>query len=363
MPHGTGPNEYRQIKVHRIVLEGLGERFSSATKLRNDYESFELLRKLGQRSARRFLDAHYDDIGVRSQHRSQGRGLFRAGVIVFDRMTPAHRRNRRAPCSKSTSPTSPRSMSRQSSTPPTARCSAAAAWTAPFIAPPGRNCWRNAARSAAAHTGSAKITRGYRAESKARHPRGRAGVEWRQCQRRGLARRLLPQRARSRRRAPACLARLSGDLHRHLSLSRRSRRAHRRRHRDFGIGGAPRGITRVVSAASRRTARSITRMRSRNWGWCNILSPSSRESEAQMPGPSTPCPLDKLRRTGSPLSRGRRLTSSAPHPAARPNSPAPPSPPDKSSSPPDRAPARCGGATRQASAASCSPRACRRRCR
>ena len=66
VPHGTGKNEYRQIKVHRIVLEGLGERFSSATKLRNDYESFELLRKLGQRSARRFLDAHYDDIGVRS---------------------------------------------------------------------------------------------------------------------------------------------------------------------------------------------------------------------------------------------------------------------------------------------------------
>jgi NTE family protein len=66
VPHGTGPNEYRRMNVHRIVLEGLGERLSSATKLRNDYESFELLRKLGQRSARRFLDAHYDDIGVRS---------------------------------------------------------------------------------------------------------------------------------------------------------------------------------------------------------------------------------------------------------------------------------------------------------
>jgi NTE family protein len=66
LPHGTGPNEYRQIKVHRIVLEGLGERFSSASKGRNDYESFELLRKLGHRAARRFLDAHYDDIGVRS---------------------------------------------------------------------------------------------------------------------------------------------------------------------------------------------------------------------------------------------------------------------------------------------------------
>jgi NTE family protein len=66
IPHGTGANEYRQIKVHRIVLEGLGERFSAATKLRNDYESLELLRKLGQRAARRFLDRHFDDIGVRS---------------------------------------------------------------------------------------------------------------------------------------------------------------------------------------------------------------------------------------------------------------------------------------------------------
>jgi NTE family protein len=66
VPHGTGANEYRQIRVHRIVLEGLGERFSSSSKLRNDLESFELLRKIGHRSARRFLDAHFADIGVRS---------------------------------------------------------------------------------------------------------------------------------------------------------------------------------------------------------------------------------------------------------------------------------------------------------
>jgi NTE family protein len=66
LPRGTGKNEYRRINVHRIVLEGLGERFASATKLRNDYQSFELLRKLGQRAARRFLDAHYGDIGVKS---------------------------------------------------------------------------------------------------------------------------------------------------------------------------------------------------------------------------------------------------------------------------------------------------------
>ncbi len=66
LPGGTGSKQYRHIKVHRIVLEGLGERFSSARRLRNDYKSFELLRKLGERAARRFLDAHYADIGVRS---------------------------------------------------------------------------------------------------------------------------------------------------------------------------------------------------------------------------------------------------------------------------------------------------------
>jgi NTE family protein len=66
LPRGTGKNEYRRINVHRIVLEGLGERFSSASKSRNDYDSFRLLCKLGQRAARRFLDAHYAAIGVES---------------------------------------------------------------------------------------------------------------------------------------------------------------------------------------------------------------------------------------------------------------------------------------------------------
>ena len=51
IPRGTGKNEYRRINVHRIVLEGLGERFASATKLRNDYDSFQLLRSSA--SARR----------------------------------------------------------------------------------------------------------------------------------------------------------------------------------------------------------------------------------------------------------------------------------------------------------------------
>ena len=66
LPHGTGPKQYRHIKVHRIVMDGLGEHISAPDKLRNDFESLELLHKLGQRAARRFLDAHYADIGVRS---------------------------------------------------------------------------------------------------------------------------------------------------------------------------------------------------------------------------------------------------------------------------------------------------------
>src|SRR5690349_14260827 len=59
LPHGTAQGQYRKLRVHRIVLEGLGERMSSSSRLRNDYETFMLLRKLGQRAARRFLDANY----------------------------------------------------------------------------------------------------------------------------------------------------------------------------------------------------------------------------------------------------------------------------------------------------------------
>ena len=66
LPRGFGAGEYRRLNVHRIVLEGLGEQLSSSSKRRTDYESFSLLRKLGQRAARRFLDAHFDKIGVES---------------------------------------------------------------------------------------------------------------------------------------------------------------------------------------------------------------------------------------------------------------------------------------------------------
>jgi len=48
------------------VMEDLGEAFGARSTLKTDYEYFETLRKLGQRATRRFLDAHFDDIGRRS---------------------------------------------------------------------------------------------------------------------------------------------------------------------------------------------------------------------------------------------------------------------------------------------------------
>jgi len=66
LPHGTGPGQYRRIKVHRIVLDSAGRYYNASSKLTNDYDFFELLREDGRRAARRFLDEHFDDIGVKS---------------------------------------------------------------------------------------------------------------------------------------------------------------------------------------------------------------------------------------------------------------------------------------------------------
>jgi NTE family protein len=56
----------RPVNVHRIVLDDLGDRFGAASRLKNDYEFFEVLKTMGKRAARRFLDTHFDDIGARS---------------------------------------------------------------------------------------------------------------------------------------------------------------------------------------------------------------------------------------------------------------------------------------------------------
>jgi NTE family protein len=66
LPRGTGPGQYRRINVHRIVLDRFGTHFDAFSKLSTDYDFFDMLHVSGIRAARRFLDEHFDDIGVKS---------------------------------------------------------------------------------------------------------------------------------------------------------------------------------------------------------------------------------------------------------------------------------------------------------
>jgi NTE family protein len=66
LPRGTGHGEYRRINIHRIVLDRFGTHFDAFSKLSTDFDFFEMLQVSGKRAARRFLDEHFDDIGVRS---------------------------------------------------------------------------------------------------------------------------------------------------------------------------------------------------------------------------------------------------------------------------------------------------------
>ena len=64
LQRGLGPGRYRRVNMHRIALGHTGNH-NAATKLSTDYDFFVALRDSGRRAARRFLDAHFDDIGVR----------------------------------------------------------------------------------------------------------------------------------------------------------------------------------------------------------------------------------------------------------------------------------------------------------
>ncbi len=66
LPRGIGPGQYRRINVHRIVLDPFGTHFEAISKLSTDYDFFDMLHLSGMRAARRFLDEHFDDIGVKS---------------------------------------------------------------------------------------------------------------------------------------------------------------------------------------------------------------------------------------------------------------------------------------------------------
>jgi NTE family protein len=66
LPRGNGPGQYRRINVHRILLDRFGTHFDSFSKLSTDFDFFDMLHVSGTRAARRFLDEHFDDIGVKS---------------------------------------------------------------------------------------------------------------------------------------------------------------------------------------------------------------------------------------------------------------------------------------------------------
>ena len=66
LPRGLGPGQCRRVNAHRIAL-GDGQKTHSAdTELSTDYHFSRMLHASGRRAAHRFLEEHFDDIGVGS---------------------------------------------------------------------------------------------------------------------------------------------------------------------------------------------------------------------------------------------------------------------------------------------------------
>ena len=65
LPRGIGPGKYRRINMHRIALDAFAKQPDVGGRFNTDYDFFEMLRTNGKRAARRFLDAHFTDIGER----------------------------------------------------------------------------------------------------------------------------------------------------------------------------------------------------------------------------------------------------------------------------------------------------------
>jgi NTE family protein len=57
---------YKSIRVHVIEAQDELNRFGAASKMKADYDFFLQLREIGIAAARRFVQAHFDGIGVRS---------------------------------------------------------------------------------------------------------------------------------------------------------------------------------------------------------------------------------------------------------------------------------------------------------
>ena len=200
---------------------------------------------------------------------------------------------------------------------------------APFTAPQDRNLLAECRTLGGCETGSAKITRGYRL--KARHVIHAVGPVWGGGDKdeegllAGCYRTALDLAAANRLRTIAYPAistgiyRFPADLAARIAVGTVASE----------IAARPRGMARVDLLLFRTRQRGASQGRV-----CRIG-------------------------TGVTLL----VRPSGPHPALRSSSRAPLSWPGRASAPPDRGQAQCDGASSRASSASCSPRACHRRCR
>jgi NTE family protein len=62
---GVGQETYKRVNMHRIALDASDKELDPLSPVNIDYEFFKMLRDQGREAARRFLDAHFEDIGVR----------------------------------------------------------------------------------------------------------------------------------------------------------------------------------------------------------------------------------------------------------------------------------------------------------
>jgi NTE family protein len=62
---GKGMGEYRPINVHRIALSHHTNGLDADSKLNTDFAFFEKLHQTGRRATAKFLDGHFDDLGMR----------------------------------------------------------------------------------------------------------------------------------------------------------------------------------------------------------------------------------------------------------------------------------------------------------
>ena len=66
LPRGSRPGEYKRVNLHRIALSEALKGLTAGSKVVTDYDFLLELHGAGKKAARRFLKAHFDDIGRRS---------------------------------------------------------------------------------------------------------------------------------------------------------------------------------------------------------------------------------------------------------------------------------------------------------